>query len=176
MLLCVFKYADGVFHKIHFFFACHPGQNLGLVWQTSFPKMQTAHTLRHTLLSFTGYTYVREIWIDQSHLANWTVWTNVIRQFEIQYCVFGQPTRNNYMVHVDEFHFSLSCMELYHHAACWLVNIHITWPFCPPVSMVKIKVLWTYGGVAHNWGALELPMAQYPYHWNKRLWWRYEAT
>ena len=25
----------------------------------------------------------------------------------------------------------------YHHAACWLVNSHITWPFCPPVSMVK---------------------------------------
>ena len=26
---------------------------------------------------------------------------------------------------------------LHHHAACWLVNIHITWSFCPPVSMVK---------------------------------------
>ena len=26
---------------------------------------------------------------------------------------------------------------LHHHAACLLVNIHITWPFCPPVSMVK---------------------------------------
>jgi len=25
---------------------------------------------------------------------------------------------------------------LHHHAACWLVNIHITWHFCPPVSMV----------------------------------------
>ena len=26
---------------------------------------------------------------------------------------------------------------LHHHAPRWLVNIHITWPFCPPVSMVK---------------------------------------
>ena len=26
---------------------------------------------------------------------------------------------------------------LHHHAAYWLVSIHITWHFCPPVSMVK---------------------------------------
>ena len=43
-------------------------------------------------------------------------------------------------VHIDGFHsiFSLdNWRALQHHAACWLVNIHITWHFCPPVSMVK---------------------------------------
>ena len=34
------------------------------------------------------------IWIDQSHFANWAVLPNVIGQFEIQYCVFGQATWN----------------------------------------------------------------------------------
>jgi len=34
------------------------------------------------------------MWIDQSHSANQTVLLNVIGQFEIQCCVFGQPTWN----------------------------------------------------------------------------------
>jgi len=41
---------------------------------------------------------------------------------------------------IDGFHSILSLSNwraLHHHAACWLVNIHITWHFCPPVSMVK---------------------------------------
>jgi len=29
---------------------------------------------------------------------------------------------------------------LHHHAACWLVNMHITWHFCPPV--LWWKMLW----------------------------------
>ena len=41
---------------------------------------------------------------------------------------------------IDRFHtiFSLgNWRSLHHHAPCWLVSIHITWPFFPPVSMVK---------------------------------------
>ena len=41
---------------------------------------------------------------------------------------------------IDGFHsiFSLgNWRALHHHAAYWLVNIHIRWHFCPPVSMVK---------------------------------------
>ena len=41
---------------------------------------------------------------------------------------------------IDGFHsiFSLgNWRTLHHHAPYWLVNIHITWPFCPLVSMVK---------------------------------------
>ena len=41
---------------------------------------------------------------------------------------------------INGFHsiFSLgNWRALHHHAGCWLVNIHITWHFCPPVSMVK---------------------------------------
>ena len=41
---------------------------------------------------------------------------------------------------IDGFHgiFSLgNWRALHHHAACWLVNILITWHFCSPVSMVK---------------------------------------
>ena len=41
---------------------------------------------------------------------------------------------------VDGFHsiFSLgNWRALHHHAPCWLVNIHMTRPFCPPVSMVR---------------------------------------
>jgi len=43
-------------------------------------------------------------------------------------------------VFIDGFHsiFLLgNWRPLHHHAACWLVNIHITQYFCPPVSMVK---------------------------------------
>ena len=42
---------------------------------------------------------------------------------------------------------------LHHHAACWLVNIHITWHFCPPVSMVKDameSVYWVIGIVVYS--------------------------
>ena len=42
--------------------------------------------------------------------------------------------------YIDGFHriFSLgNWRAVHHHAFCWLVNIHITWHFCPPVSMVK---------------------------------------
>jgi len=45
-----------------------------------------------------------------------------------------------YLYLIDGFHsnFSLGNWRvLHHHAPCWLVSIHITWPFCPPVSMVK---------------------------------------
>ena len=41
---------------------------------------------------------------------------------------------------IDGFHsiFSLgNWRTLHHYAPYWLVNIHVTWPFCPPVSMVK---------------------------------------
>jgi len=41
---------------------------------------------------------------------------------------------------IDGFHslFSLgNWRALHHHSVCWLANIHITWHFCPPVSMVK---------------------------------------
>jgi len=58
--------------------------------------------------------------------------------------------RNNQWIHtihttdtvgsIDGFHsiFSLgNWRALHHHAPCWMVNIHITWPFCPPVSVMK---------------------------------------
>ena len=38
---------------------------------------------------------------------------------------------------IQAFHWATGPRALQHHAPCWLVNIHITWPFCPPVSMVK---------------------------------------
>ena len=41
---------------------------------------------------------------------------------------------------IDGFHsiFSLgNWRALHHHAACWLINIHVTWPFCPTLSVVK---------------------------------------
>jgi len=44
--------------------------------------------------------------------------------------------RRSKFVPTDGFHsiFSLgNWRALHHHAPCWLVNIHITWPFCPPV-------------------------------------------
>ena len=54
----------------------------------------------------------------------------------------GRDTRTRQLsIHtIDGFHsiFSLgNWRTLHHHAPCWLVNIHITWPFCPLVSMVK---------------------------------------
>ena len=53
---------------------------------------------------------------------------------------------------IDGFHsiFSLgNWRALYHHAHCWLVNIHITWPFCPPVSMAKDAMEPVY--IAKGW-------------------------
>ena len=39
---------------------------------------------------------------------------------------------------MDSIAYSLgNWRALHHHTPCWLVNIHITWPSCPPVSMVK---------------------------------------
>ena len=52
---------------------------------------------------------------------------------------------------IDGFHsiFSLGNWKgSHHHAACWLVNIHITWPFCPPVSVVKDAMEFIYSHVA----------------------------
>ena len=40
----------------------------------------------------------------------------------------------------DGFHGTIchgNWRALHYHAACWLVDIYITWPFCPPASMVK---------------------------------------
>ena len=45
---------------------------------------------------------------------------------------------------IDGFHGTFyhgNWRALHHHAACWLVNIHITWLFCPPVTMVKNAML-----------------------------------
>ena len=41
---------------------------------------------------------------------------------------------------IDGFHGTFyhgNWRAFHHHAACWLVNIHIMWLFCSPVSMVK---------------------------------------
>ena len=48
--------------------------------------------------------------------------------------------RRSEFVPTDGFHsiFSLgNWRALHHHAPCWLVNIHVTWSFCPPISVVK---------------------------------------
>jgi len=37
--------------------------------------------------------------------------------------------------------------SLHHHAACLLVNINVTWPFCSPVSMVKHAMESIYTGI-----------------------------
>jgi len=53
-------------------------------------------------------------------------------------------------VYVDGFHsiFSLgNWTALHHHAPCRLVNIHITWPSCPPVSVVKDAIEFVYRGL-----------------------------
>ena len=55
---------------------------------------------------------------------------------------------------IDGFHsiFSLgNWRALHHHAACWLVNIHITWPSCPPVSMVKDAMESVYNSAWETW-------------------------
>jgi len=54
----------------------------------------------------------------------------------------GKNTRYVIITHnyIDGFHSIFSLVNwraLHHHAPCWLANIHITWYFCPPVSMVK---------------------------------------
>jgi len=38
---------------------------------------------------------------------------------------------------IGGFHSTRQLEGITSHAPCWLVNIHITWPFYPPVSMVK---------------------------------------
>ena len=50
------------------------------------------------------------VWIDQLHLANRTVLPDVIGQFEIQYCIFGQPTWN--LQYSDTCVFTLTSWKL----------------------------------------------------------------
>ena len=52
--------------------------------------------------------------------------------------MMSTPMTCTYIRCIDGFHsiFSLdNCRALHHHSALWLVNICITWHFCPPVSI-----------------------------------------
>ena len=68
-------------------------------------------------------------------------WSNTCAITKIQ-CSYRLFCRRRRIVShgIDGFHsiFSLgNWRALHHHASCWLVNIHITWHFRLPVSMVN---------------------------------------
>ena len=77
--------------------------------------------------------------------------------------------------YIGGFHsiFSLdNWRALHHHVPCWLVNIHITWHFCPSVSMVKDAMESVYRlailKAVNNWN-WEWPMHENGHHYLLRV-------
>ena len=80
--------------------------------------------------------------VMQGGVSHWAIIS--VSFFRLQWnCLYWSPMEQVFLATIGGFHsiYSLgNWRALHHHAAYWLVNIHITWHFCPPVSMVKM--LW----------------------------------